>query len=125
MVGEVCAAAEAGVFVFKDGAPKDMLERVKRDDLTAVGLLGEGQKLVLGPISNEQRETLFGSRRGDNSALILPRIGSGWHGSVVLFSDDPSRSDSDMASAFLDYLGQFLVLLLIRALYTRSSEPTD
>ena len=124
-VVEDFAAAEAGVFVFKDGAPKDILERVKIDDLTAVGLFGEGQKPVLGPISNEQRETLFGSRRGDNSAVILPMIGSGWHGSVVMVSDDPSRYESDMASDFLEYLGQVIVLIINRALDTSSSESND
>ena len=124
-VVEDFAAAEAGVFVFKDGAPKDILERVKIDDLTAVGLFGEGQKPVLGPISNEQRETLFGSRQGDNSAVILPMIGSGWHGSVVMVSDDPSRYESDMASDFLEYLGQVIVLIINRALDTSSSESND
>ena len=124
-VVEDFAAAEAGVFVFKDGAPKDILERVKIDDLTAVGLFGEGQKPVLGPISNEQRETLFGSRQGDNSAVILPMIGSGWHGSVVMVSDDPSRYESDMASDFLEYLGQVIVLIINRALVTSSPESND
>ena len=124
-VVEDFAAAEAGVFVFKDGAPTDILGRVKIDDLTAVGLFGEGQKPVLGPISNEQRETLFGSRRGDNSAVILPMIGSGWHGSVVMVSDDPSRYESDMASDFLEYLGQVIVLIINRALDTSSSESND
>ena len=124
-VVEDFAAAEAGVFVFKDGANMDILERVKIDDLTAVGLFGEGQKPVLGPISNEQRETLFGSRRGDNSAVILPMIGSGWHGSVVMVSDDPSRYESDMASDFLEYLGQVIVLIINRALDTSSSESND
>ena len=124
-VVEDFAAAEAGVFVFKDGANMDILERVKIDDLTAVGLFGEGQKPVLGPISNEQRETLFGSRRGDNSAVILPMIGSGWHGSVVMVSDDPSRYESDMASDFLEYLGQVIVLIINRALDTSSLESND
>ena len=124
-VVEDFAAAEAGVFVFKDGANMDILERVKIDDLTAVGLFGEGQKPVLGPISNEQRETLFGSRRGDNSAVILPMIGSGWHGSVVMVSDDPSRYESDMASDFLEYLGQVIVLIINRALDTSCLEPND
>ena len=124
-VVEDFAAAEAGVFVFKDGAPKDILERVKIDDLTAVGLFGEGQKPVLGPISNEQRETLFGSRQGDNSAVILPMIGSGWYGSVVMVSDDPSRYESDMASDFLEYLGQVIVLIINRALDTSCLEPND
>ena len=124
-VVEDFAAAEAGVFVFKDGAPKDILERVKIDDLTAVGLFGEGQKPVLGPISNEQRETLFGSRRGDNSAVIFPMIVSGCHGSVVMVSDDPSRYESDMASDFLEYLGQVIVLIINRALDTSCLEPND
>ena len=124
-VVEDFAAAEAGVFVFKDGANMDILERVKIDDLTAVGLFGEGQKPVLGPISNEQRETLFGSRQGDNSAVILPMIGSGWHGSVVMVSDDPSRYESDMASDFLEYLGQVIVLIINRALDTSCLEPND
>ncbi len=124
-VVEDFAAAEAGVFVFKDGANMDILERVKIDDLTAVGLFGEGQKPVLGPISNEQRETLFGSRQGDNSAVILPMIGSGWYGSVVMVSDDPSRYESDMASDFLEYLGQVIVLIINRALDTSSSESND
>ena len=124
-VVEDFSAAEAGVFVFKDGAIMDILERVKIDDLTAVGLFGKGQKPVLGPISNEQRETLFGSRQGDNSAVILPMIGSGWHGSVVMVSDDPSRYESDMASDFLEYLGQVIVLIINRALDTSSLEPND
>ena len=124
-VVEDFAAAEAGVFVFKDGANMDILERVKIDDLTAVGLFGEGQKPVLGPISNEQRETLFGSRQGDNSAVILPMIGSGWYGSVVMVSDDPSRYESDMASDFLEYLGQVIVLIINRALDTSCLEPND
>tara|TARA_E500000331_G_scaffold121212_1_gene118385 strand:- start:544 stop:1245 length:702 start_codon:yes stop_codon:yes gene_type:complete len=124
-VVEDFAAAEAGVFVFKDGANMDILERVKIDDLTAVGLFGEGQKPVLGPISNEQRETLFGSRQGDNSAVILPMIGSGWYGSVVMVSDDPSRYESDMASDFLEYLGQVIVLIINRALDTSSLESND
>ena len=124
-VVEDFSAAEAGVFVFKDGAIMDILERVKIADLTAVGLFGEGQKPVLGPISNEQRETLFGSRQGDNSAVILPMIGSGWHGSVVMVSDDPSRYESDMASDFLEYLGQVIVLIINRALDTSSLEPND
>ena len=124
-VVEDFSAAEAGVFVFKDGAIMDILERVKIADLTAVGLFGEGQKPVLGPISNEQRETLFGSRQSDNSAVILPMIGSGWHGSVVMVSDDPSRYESDMASDFLEYLGQVIVLIINRALDTSSLEPND
>ena len=124
-VVEDFAAAEAGVFVFKDDATMDILERVKIDDLTAVGLFGEGRKPVLGPISNEQRETLFGSRQGDNSAVILPMIGSGWHGSVVMVSDDPSRYESDMASDFLEYLGQVIVLIINRALDTSCLEPND
>jgi uncharacterized protein YigA (DUF484 family) len=124
-VVEDFSPAEAGVFVFKDGGTMDILGRVKIDDLTAVGLFGKGQKPVLGPISNEQRETLFGSRQGDNSAVILPMIGSGWHGSVVMVSDDPSRYESDMASDFLEYLGQVLVLIINRALDTTFSESND
>ena len=124
-VVEDFSTAEAGVFVFKDGATMDILERVKIDDLIAVGLFGKGQKPVLGPISNVQRETLFGSRQGDNSAVILPMTGSGWHGSVVMVSDDPSRYESDMASDFLEYLGQVIVLIINRALDTSFSESND
>ena len=119
------SAAEAGAFVFMDGAITDIFGRVKLDDLTTLGLLGNGQQPVLGPISGEQRHMLFGSGQDENSAVILPMIGSSWHGSVVIVSDDPSRYEASMASDFLEYLGQVIVLIINRALDTSFSESND
>jgi hypothetical protein len=122
---EEFSAAEVGAFVFMDGATMDILERVKVDDLMTLGLLGKGRKPVLGPISVEQRQALFGCGQGENSAVILPMIGSSWHGSVVIVSDDPSRYEAGMASDFLEYLGQVIVLLVNRALDTSLSDSND
>jgi uncharacterized protein YigA (DUF484 family) len=93
--------------------------------LTTLGLLGKGRQPVLGPISGEQRQILFGSGQDENSAVILPMIGSSWHGSVVIVSDDPSRYEAGMASDFLEYLGQVLVLIINRVLDASVSELND
>jgi uncharacterized protein YigA (DUF484 family) len=119
------SAAEAGVFVFMDGATTDFFGRVKIDDLMTLGLLGKGRQPALGPISGEQRQILFGSGQDENSAVILPMIGSSWHGSVVIVSDDPSRYEAGMASDFLEYLGQVLVLIINRVLDASVSELND
>lgn len=119
------SAAEAGAFVFMDGATMDFFERVKIDDLTTLGLLGKGRRPALGPISGEQRQILFGSRQDENSAVILPMVGSSWHGSVVIVSNDPSRYEAGMASDFLEYLGQVLVLIINRMLDASISELND
>ncbi len=124
-VVEDFAAAEVGAFVFVDGATTDILERVKVDDLMTLGLLGKGRRPIMGPISGEQRQILFGSGQSDNSAVILPMVGSSWRGSVVIVSDDPSRYEAGMASDFLEYLGQVIVLIVDRALDVSFTESND
>jgi hypothetical protein len=111
------SAAEAGVFVFGEGAEMDIMERVHIDSLQSLGSLpSKNAKPILGPITSAQREVLFGSTQEKSSAVILPIASANWLGVVVIVSDDPNKYEAGMASDFLEYLGEIIVLIVNRAL---------
>lgn len=72
----------------------------------------EAGRTVCGPLSADQRATLFGTESPAGSAVVMPLGGKDWDGIVVIGNDDPGRYEVDMATDLLTYLSDVVTLVL-------------
>lgn len=67
---------------------------------------------VCGALTPAAREALFSAEEGAASAVVMPLIGKGWDGVLVIASNDASRYQADMGTEFLSFLKEIVTLVL-------------
>ena len=67
---------------------------------------------VCGRLTQAQTQALFGVEPFDGSHVVMPLIGRGWDGLLVVSSHDAMRFESNMGTEFLGFLRDVLTLVL-------------
>lgn len=96
-----CALPE--LFRGGSGAPREAFEAA----------LAQGRP-VCGRLRRQQFESAFGADAELGSGVILPLVGSGWQGVLVIAAADPRRYSADMATDLLVSLGEVSARLMDR-----------
>ena len=69
-------------------------------------------KTRCGALPAAQRQALFGAQEFQGSAVVMPLIGKGWDGVLVIASNSAERYQADMGTEFLNYLGEIVTLVV-------------
>lgn len=97
---------------FVDGGDVAHFAGPQADRRAAFAALLAQAKTVCGPLTAAAREALSATGESGGSAVIMPLIGKGWDGVLVIASDDAARYQSDMGTEFLMFLKEIVTLVL-------------
>jgi len=111
------SADQVFCFVFADAVSFDhdeVSEFVGAGAAIRVAFSGviEERNAKCGPLSKEQRVTLFEDENHEGSAVVMPLNGNGWDGVVIVSSEDSEKYQAYMGTEFLTYLSNVISLAL-------------
>jgi len=70
------------------------------------------RETLCGRLNQAQRQALFGAESFEGSHVVLPLLGQGWDGLLVISSIDPARFDASMGTEILSFLREVLTIVL-------------